>query len=224
MEKNAGTPECGNGGTPCPGPPLRWTSSTALPKISRFFPLSIFAFFFFSLWGSSRVFFALSGGLLVELWWCLKHRDPQMCTFGLSGCRVQPRRPGPPPLWSPTRERQNAGMYLIQTLAALTTRFSTISSNFLGPAKNSRLMSSGIISLTAKIFCASSIALNGCSCSATFNHHAVSLSFSSFATLHFFWASQVWSVALLLGRATTWAQIRRPVLAMPRTRDSVLFE
>ena len=31
--------------------------------------------------------FSLSGGLLVEFWWCLKH-----CTSGLSGCRVEPRR------------------------------------------------------------------------------------------------------------------------------------
>ena len=49
------------------------------PKISRFF-------FFLSLLPeislSSR-----SGGLLVEFWWCLKRRDAQMCTFGLSGCR-----------------------------------------------------------------------------------------------------------------------------------------
>ena len=36
--------------------------------------------------------FLPSGGLLVEFWWCLKRRDPQMCTFGLSGCRVKPQR------------------------------------------------------------------------------------------------------------------------------------
>ena len=30
-------------------------------------------------------FFSLSGGLLVEFWWCLKRRDPQMCTFGVLG-------------------------------------------------------------------------------------------------------------------------------------------
>ena len=29
--------------------------------------------------------FSLSGGLLVEFWWCLKRRDPQMCTFGVLG-------------------------------------------------------------------------------------------------------------------------------------------
>ena len=38
--------------------------------------------------------------------------------------------------------------------------FSMISSNFLGPVKNSRLISFGIISLTTNVFCASSIALN----------------------------------------------------------------
>ena len=32
---------------------------------------------------------SLSGGFLVEFWWCLKRRDAQMCTFGLSGCRVR---------------------------------------------------------------------------------------------------------------------------------------
>ena len=36
--------------------------------------------------------FSLSGGLLVEFWWCLKRQDPQMSTFGLSGCRVKPQR------------------------------------------------------------------------------------------------------------------------------------
>ena len=40
------------------------------------------------------------------------------------------------------------------------------------------------ISLTANDFCASSITLNWCSYSATFNDHSVSLSFSSFASLH----------------------------------------
>ena len=32
------------------------------------------------------------GGLLVEFWWCLKRWDPEMYTFGLSGCRVKPWR------------------------------------------------------------------------------------------------------------------------------------
>ena len=42
----------------------------------------------------------------------------------------------------------------------MISNFSMISSKFLGPVRNSRLMSFGIISLTTNIFCASSIALN----------------------------------------------------------------
>ena len=50
-----------------------------------------FAFFFprppqFSL------FLPSFGGLLVEFWWCLKRRDPQVCTFG----RAVVRNPGGP--------------------------------------------------------------------------------------------------------------------------------
>ena len=59
---------------PSAGPP-----SAGPPKISLFFfpsPAPICAFFF-SL--------SLSGGPLVEFWWCLKRRDPQMCTFGVLG-------------------------------------------------------------------------------------------------------------------------------------------
>ena len=37
------------------------------------------------------VFSLFSGCRFVEFWF--KHRDPQMCTFGLSGCRVKPRNP-----------------------------------------------------------------------------------------------------------------------------------
>ena len=47
------------------------------------------------------LFLCLSGCLLVEFWWCFEGRNPSMCTFGLSGCRVKPRRPhqtGPPGL------------------------------------------------------------------------------------------------------------------------------
>ena len=63
-------------------------------------PAPIFVFFF-SLWGSSRVFFSLSGGLLVSfflsLWgvfsWnfggVLVGQDPQMFAFSPSGCRVK---------------------------------------------------------------------------------------------------------------------------------------
>ena len=48
---------------------------------------------FFSLWGSSRVLLSLTGGRFVEFGGVFEGVDPQMCTFGLSGCRVKPRRP-----------------------------------------------------------------------------------------------------------------------------------
>ena len=84
-------------------------------------------------------------------------------------------------------------------------------------------MSFGIISLTTNFLCASSITLYSCSYSATFSDHAVSLSFNSFAPLHFLGVASMGCSAVALGRSMTWAHIRRPVLAMPRTRDSVLF-
>ena len=34
--------------------------------------------------------FFLSGGLLVEFWWCLKRRDTHMCTFGPLGLSCEP--------------------------------------------------------------------------------------------------------------------------------------
>ena len=46
---------------------------------------------FFSLSDPHFRSFSISGGLLVEFWLCLKRRDPETCTFGLSGCRVKPR-------------------------------------------------------------------------------------------------------------------------------------
>ena len=66
---------------PDPPPPDR--PSPGPPKFSLFFFLSPTGNFFLS---------SLSGGFLVEFWWCLKRRGAQMCTFGLSGCRVTPRR------------------------------------------------------------------------------------------------------------------------------------
>ena len=64
-----------------------------LPSPSSFFFLSlspgVFSCLFFSLWWSSRVFFPLSGGLLVEFWWCFGRSGPQMCLFSPSGCRVK---------------------------------------------------------------------------------------------------------------------------------------
>ena len=62
---------------PSPGP----------PKISRFF--------FFPLPLQNSLFSSLSGGLLVEFWWCMKHRGVQMCTFGVLGLScASPGGPG----------------------------------------------------------------------------------------------------------------------------------
>ena len=41
--------------------------------------------FFFPVPPQNLVLCSLSGGLLVESWWCLKRRDAQMCTFGVLG-------------------------------------------------------------------------------------------------------------------------------------------
>ena len=46
-----------------------------------------FALFFLSP-ATIFVLSSLSGCLLVEFWLCLKRRGPEMCTFGLSGCRT----------------------------------------------------------------------------------------------------------------------------------------
>ena len=65
--------------------PLRWTHPSAGPpsagppsegptNISRFF---------FPLRHNFIPFFLFLVGLLVEFWWCLQRRDPQMCTFGV---------------------------------------------------------------------------------------------------------------------------------------------
>ena len=75
---------------PHPSGPHRGTPlpSARPPKISLFFSLwGVFPCFFLS-GGLSVSFFSLSGGLLVEFWWCLKRRDTQICTF----CRLKPWR------------------------------------------------------------------------------------------------------------------------------------
>ena len=84
---------------PDPPPPDR--PSPAPPKISLFFfslPPEI-SFFLLSL----GVFSLNSGGVFED-------RDAQMCTFGLSGCRVEPRRPqtGPPGLAHDSPRTPNA--------------------------------------------------------------------------------------------------------------------
>ena len=72
--------------------PLHWTP---LHRTAQNFAL------FLPFPATVSLFLCLSGGLLVEFWWCFEGRNPEMCTFGLSGCRVKPWRPhqtGPPGL------------------------------------------------------------------------------------------------------------------------------
>ena len=102
--------------SPSPGPPFPWTAQ----NFALFFPLWVshhsFLFFFPSL----LVF-------LVEFWWCLKRRDAQMCTLGLScetpaappdraaGARTrQPENSpsGPPPFGPPTFRAPNPSSML----------------------------------------------------------------------------------------------------------------
>ena len=64
---------------PSPGPPFPWTAQ----KFALFFPLPPQFSFFPS----------LSGGLLVEFWWCLKTRTLKCARLEFAGCRVKPRRP-----------------------------------------------------------------------------------------------------------------------------------
>ena len=71
-------------GPPSAGPPLHWTP---LRRTAQNFAL------FLPFPATVSLFLCLSGGLLVEFWWCFEGRNPEMCTFGLSGCRVKPRRP-----------------------------------------------------------------------------------------------------------------------------------
>ena len=58
------------------------------------------------------------GSLLVVFWWCLKRKDPQMCTFGLSGCRVKPRQ-----LWGRrgfTRQAESPNVHISRPRASKT--------------------------------------------------------------------------------------------------------
>ena len=56
-----------------------------------------FAFFFPCPAAKFVLFFPLWGGLLVEFWWCLKHRGAQMCTLGVLGLSCA--SPGGPVWW-----------------------------------------------------------------------------------------------------------------------------
>ena len=71
-------------------PKFRALFSFSHPHFHSFsLSLGIFSCLLFSLRVSSRVFFPLSGGLLVEFWWCFGRSGPQMCAFSLWGCRVE---------------------------------------------------------------------------------------------------------------------------------------
>ena len=75
-----------------PDPPSTGHPSAGPPKISLFF---------FPFPPPFRSFCVSLGLFLVEFWWCFEGRNLEMCTFGLLGCRVKPRRPhqtGPPGL------------------------------------------------------------------------------------------------------------------------------
>ena len=52
---------------------------------------------FFPLPPQLFILFSLSFGLFVEFWWCLKRRDPQVCTFGVLGLSCA--SPGGPVWW-----------------------------------------------------------------------------------------------------------------------------
>ena len=79
-------PEGGpKGGGPKGGGPKGGGPKGGGPKISRFFsPLP----------PQNSFFSSLSGGLLVEFWWCLKRRGGQMCTFGVLWLSCEARSGG----------------------------------------------------------------------------------------------------------------------------------
>ena len=79
-------------------------------KLGRRVGAQNFALFFLSPTGKF-ILSSLSGGFLVEFWWCLKRRDAQCARLEFSGCRVKPRRPGlvgPPGFHTTTREPKRA--------------------------------------------------------------------------------------------------------------------
>ena len=66
------------------------------PKISLFFSLSLHIFLSFSL-----------GGPFVDFLWCLKRRDPEMCTFGVFGLSCEaPSAPNHTAFFSNEKENE----------------------------------------------------------------------------------------------------------------------
>ena len=70
-------------GPPSAGPPSAYPPPPDRPKFRSFFPspATVFILFSLSCWS-----FSLNFGCVFE------DQDPQMCTFGLSGCHAKPRR------------------------------------------------------------------------------------------------------------------------------------
>ena len=85
------------GGAPKGGAPKGGTPKGRGPHVRAFFSLSC------------PRFRSFSGGLLVECWWCLKRRDPLMCTFGVLGLSCEtPAAPKPLELQTTAREPKRA--------------------------------------------------------------------------------------------------------------------
>ena len=85
-------PEGRKGGAPGLLAPKGGGSKGAGPNLERVGPRRVGGAKFraFSPSRSHCRSFSHAGGLLVVFWWCLK-RQCQLCTFGLTGCRVKPR-------------------------------------------------------------------------------------------------------------------------------------
>ena len=91
---SAGPPSAGppSAGPPSAGPPSAGPPSAGPPKISLFF---------FPFPPPFRSFCVSLGVFSLNFGGVFEGQNPKMCTFGLSGCRVKPRRPhqtGPPGL------------------------------------------------------------------------------------------------------------------------------
>ena len=72
-----------------------------------------FAFFFPSP-AEKFVLFFLSGGLLVDFWWCLKRPGTRMCTFGVLGLSCEaPAAQKPPGFHTTAREPKRAHLRVL---------------------------------------------------------------------------------------------------------------
>ena len=98
------------------------------PKISRFF--------FFPLPPQNSFFSSLSGGLLVEFWWCFEAPGALQCArLEFSGGRVQPRRPQSRRGFTPEHDQtktlnRETSTHATQHTHTNTTHFTTSQSRF----------------------------------------------------------------------------------------------